>query len=252
MNRRLRSLLLTLLPAIALGQSSEQQYREMQRSIALTMPIAVRIVLAKPDIQRGPLPTPISQALPEFPIELRSARVPGEAQIGLTVEADGRVTSLRIVRETLKEFGEAAIIAARTWRFAPARTGAGSVAASVEYNVLFDLPLGEGEQMLFPWGKAPKEPMGTPSLRSQQARNEAARPLFDAAVVKRLVVGDTLENAKNVLRGAGVPVDQKQNLLSVFSTKYRTGEGCGYSLYLSYDTHERISKIEIMEFISGP
>jgi hypothetical protein len=66
------------------------------------------------------------------------------------------------------------------------------------------------------------------------------------------MVGDTLESAKTVLRGAGVPIDQKQSLLSVFSSKYQTGEGCGFSLYLSYDADERISKIEISEFVSGP
>ena len=72
---------------------------------------------------------------------MRQAKVAGEVVVSFTVEADGRVTGLKIVKECLpKIFGDAAINAVKKWRFMPAMKGMSVAPITLEYSIRFELP----------------------------------------------------------------------------------------------------------------
>jgi hypothetical protein len=90
------------------------------------------------------------------------------------------------------------------------------------------------------------------SLREQAARNEAAKPLLDAVVAKKLKIGDSIERAKEVLSDAGLTFEVDKIGALVLRSIYRTGDGCGITIALEIDSEQRISKIDIREVYTGP
>jgi hypothetical protein len=89
-------------------------------------------------------------------------------------------------------------------------------------------------------------------LREQGLRNEAAKPFLDAAIVKKLKIGDTAEHAKKVLRDAGLDFYQEALPTPRLLSTYRTGDGCGFSIAVNLDRKHRVAKIDIREFFTGP
>ena len=82
---------------------------------------------------------PTKQMTPEFPLRLRGVAV-DEVLVSLTVEADGSVTKIKILKHSLPEFDEAVLDAVKTWRFTPAKEEGKAVAMTLEYGVRFDIP----------------------------------------------------------------------------------------------------------------
>lgn len=64
-------------------------------------------------------PRPFVGPAPEYPAGLRRAKTAGEASIRLTISPNGRVQNPEVASATHPEFGEAALAAARQWRFLP-------------------------------------------------------------------------------------------------------------------------------------
>ncbi len=112
----------------------------MTQATMLAMPFSVRVTLVVPKHVDAVLPIPTRQLLPEYPLVMREARIQGEARVGFTVEADGRITKLKLLHATEKAFGEATLKAAKAWRFSPGKGRDGYVARELEYLALFELP----------------------------------------------------------------------------------------------------------------
>lgn len=89
------------------------------------------------------------------------------------------------------------------------------------------------------------------SLREQGALNDAAKPLLEAVITNRIKVGDTVDHAKQVLAEAGLTAYSDRTAPQL-SALYRTGPGCGFTIALDVDRQNRIEKIEIRPFFTGP
>ena len=106
-----------------------------------TEPFSVRVSLRTPrPASRIPgFVVPTKQPLPEFPLRLRSAKIMGDVVVAFTVEADGKITGLRVVKGSEKEFEEAVLAAVAQWRFSPTRTSKGPVSTALEYVFVFQM-----------------------------------------------------------------------------------------------------------------
>lgn len=112
----------------------------MTAATMLAEPFLVRITLVAPKLIDAGLPVPTRQRIPEYPLVMREARIQGEARISLTVERDGRITNVKLVRASEESFGEAALRAAKSWRFTPGKGRDGYLSRDLEYAVAFELP----------------------------------------------------------------------------------------------------------------
>ncbi len=65
-------------------------------------------------------PKPFIGPLPQYPARLKKSKIEGSAVIGVRISTAGAVLDPQIVSATAPEFGEAALAAARLWRFLPA------------------------------------------------------------------------------------------------------------------------------------
>lgn len=61
------------------------------------------------------------QLAPDFPPAMRAAGIEGNALVEFEVDANGTVVTARVVQETARDFGEAAVRAILKWRFEPGR-----------------------------------------------------------------------------------------------------------------------------------
>ncbi len=89
------------------------------------------------------------------------------------------------------------------------------------------------------------------SFREQRVRNDAAKPLLDAVVTRKIKIGDTVDHAKQILTDAGLDFHFERFTPELRSI-YRTGPGCGFTIVLALDSQERISKIDVRPFFTGP
>ncbi len=107
----------------------------------LSQPFSVRVMLKKPSSQfrGGNMALPTKQTTPEFPLRMRGVAI-DEVIVSLTVEADGSVTKIKILKHSHPEFDRAVLEAVKTWRFTPATEGGKAVAMILEYGVRFDIP----------------------------------------------------------------------------------------------------------------
>lgn len=86
------------------------------------------------------LPEPLQQAAPAYPPAARAKGLTGSVTLSLQIDATGRVTDVELVTaQPTGVFDEAALRAARTWRFRPATYGGRAVAVRVEQTLNFDL-----------------------------------------------------------------------------------------------------------------
>jgi TonB family protein len=85
-------------------------------------------------------PQPFIGPAPKFPAKLKQSKTPGSAVVAFVVTKEGALTDPVIVKATTPEFGEAAIAAARLWRFLPAVRDRQPVAERAELAFQFALP----------------------------------------------------------------------------------------------------------------
>ncbi|MBS0661851.1 MAG: energy transducer TonB [Verrucomicrobia bacterium] len=91
-------------------------------------------------------PVLIAQVAPEYPPALRRAGVKGEVVVAFTVEIDGRVTDLEILRASQPGFEAPALAAVRQWRFKAARKNGVVVPARVVQTLVFAPDAAEPKQ----------------------------------------------------------------------------------------------------------
>jgi hypothetical protein len=92
------------------------------------------------------------------------------------------------------------------------------------------------------------------AFHEQGVQNEAAKPLFEAVVAKRLKVGDSLEHVKEVLNYAGLGFDVVREPFPspMVQSIYRAGRWFGFTIHLELDHEDRVSKVDIHEYFTGP
>ena len=87
----------------------------------LAIPFSVRIGLVHGQKKKVlHLPEPKNQVAPQYPRELRLGSIHGSAVIRLEIDREGRVTKCSLLKQSMKEFGDVAIEAARKWSFGAA------------------------------------------------------------------------------------------------------------------------------------
>lgn len=109
---------------------------------ALLLPVPVHAQPAAPDAADQSTSPPRLVELVEaaYPPEALAARRGARVELVITIGADGAVADVEVVAAAGDGFDEAAVEAARRFRFEPARTGGVPVAARVRYQYVFALP----------------------------------------------------------------------------------------------------------------
>ena len=87
------------------------------------------------------LPVPISMPRPQYTREAMQAKIQGQVKVACVVLPDGSVGEASIVESLDRVYGldEAALKAARVWRFTPGTNGNHPVAVRVEVELTFGL-----------------------------------------------------------------------------------------------------------------
>lgn len=85
-------------------------------------------------------PRPFFGSPPEYPAALRTTGTRGEAVVTMRVTPRGAVQDPVVERASDPAFGEAALVAARQWRFLPQVEGGKAVEAKVSMPIAFDPP----------------------------------------------------------------------------------------------------------------
>ena len=93
-----------------------------------------------------------------------------------------------------------------------------------------------------------------PDFFEQRIQNAAAKPLFEAAVTRQLKVGDSLAHVQDVLTYAGLGYEVVRGPFPrpVVQSIYRAGRLSGFQIQLELDNDDRVSKIDIHEYFTGP
>ncbi len=84
-------------------------------------------------------PKPIKHVSPVYPPELKSKRVEGEVHLVLIVLEDGSVDDVRVMRMSSPAFAEAAVEAAKQWKFEPGMKDGRPVKTRVRLPMSFSL-----------------------------------------------------------------------------------------------------------------
>jgi TonB family protein len=82
-------------------------------------------------------PRPFIGPAPEYPEKLRRAKVQGSAMIRFTISPNGRVLDPEVKSASDPAFGEAALAAARQWRFLPKVKGGTPVSSAAQMPFTF-------------------------------------------------------------------------------------------------------------------
>jgi len=80
-----------------------------------------------------------SKVDPAYPDAARRANVSGTVVLAVTIDADGRVTGVDVVRGLPMGLTESAVGAVRRWQYKPARGKQGPVASRKEVRIEFRL-----------------------------------------------------------------------------------------------------------------
>ncbi|HEY8923114.1 MAG TPA: TonB family protein, partial [Polyangia bacterium] len=76
----------------------------------------------------------------DYPAAARAARLQGEVELEMTIDAAGKVSDARAVTSVGDGFDDAAVAAARKFVFEPARRGGRAIPARIRYRYVFELP----------------------------------------------------------------------------------------------------------------
>jgi TonB family protein len=79
------------------------------------------------------------QARPEYPVEMRTAGIPGEVVVDFIVDANGDVTNAKAIRSSRAEFESYAVAAVSKWKFAAGKKGGVDVPSRLQVPIVFTL-----------------------------------------------------------------------------------------------------------------
>ena len=105
----------------------------------LVIPFTVRIGLVhgqKAKVRH--LPEPLNQPAPQYPRDMRRGSIHGTVVIRFEIDSEGLVTKCSLLKQSMKEFGDAAMDAAAKWTFGPAiGRGGKPTAITLDYEFVF-------------------------------------------------------------------------------------------------------------------
>lgn len=85
-------------------------------------------------------PEAVSQAPPQYPSELRKAKIEGSVTLVFIIDEEGRVEDPRVENSTRPEFEKPALEAIRKWRFRPGEKDGKAVRTYVRKPIAFRFP----------------------------------------------------------------------------------------------------------------
>ncbi len=84
-------------------------------------------------------PAPIRTVLPQYPFGMRREGIPGAVELSCTVDENGNVQDIVVVKSSDRAFEEPAVDALRQWKFKPAQREGHAVATRVKLPMQFKL-----------------------------------------------------------------------------------------------------------------
>ncbi len=121
--------------------------------LALALLLAGVSLRAQPQLVQPDFAAPLLRdwVQPEYPAEARKAKTEGRVIIEFVVETDGSVTREKIQKSSEVQFDDAALTAARKWRFSPGLDEGKPVAMAMKMAVVFDAAqLSQKQPPLYP------------------------------------------------------------------------------------------------------
>jgi TonB family protein len=88
-------------------------------------------------------PTPRTQTIPDYPLEMRSHAVSGIVILRVAIGTDGTPRLKEVIRSSQTEFEHAAREAIRSWLFEPAQHDGRPTAVEVDYTFEFKINIDE-------------------------------------------------------------------------------------------------------------
>ncbi|HQO91117.1 MAG TPA: TonB family protein [bacterium] len=95
-----------------------------------------------PNTELAIMPRAINPAKPKYPEKLEEEEIEGEVILELSISREGKVVNIKVIDSDHKLFTEAALAAAKNYRFTPGKTKDGTpVDAVIEFTITFEMPL---------------------------------------------------------------------------------------------------------------
>ncbi len=95
-----------------------------------------------PNTELAIMPKAINPAKPKYPEKLEEEEIEGEVILELSISKEGKVINIKVIDSDHKLFTEAALAAAKNYRFTPGKTKDGTpVDAVIEFTITFEMPL---------------------------------------------------------------------------------------------------------------
>ncbi|MGD0310676.1 MAG: energy transducer TonB [Acidobacteriota bacterium] len=91
----------------------------------------------------APLPEPMRQPLPEYPIKMRSQGIEGLVKVTVSIDESGVIDKVSVKEATSVEFESAVKEAISLWSFRPAKRGNEPCKSVVEFEFQFKYPMDE-------------------------------------------------------------------------------------------------------------
>jgi len=121
--------------AVGFSQPSEEDYRRFALFEPFSVYISVRTIVH----DAVPLPTPVAQPLPEYPLEVRQHGAGGIIGVHVRVTEKGQLKIVRFTKTDKEEpqLEDAVRAALAKWKFLPAKRKEMFVACELEYTFDF-------------------------------------------------------------------------------------------------------------------
>ena len=88
------------------------------------------------DLKAEP-PVPVRTVAPDYPEQLKADGASGIVTITCTIDAQGKVQDLKVVKSTNEAFNENAVAALKQWKFKPAEKDGTAIVAHVTIPIVF-------------------------------------------------------------------------------------------------------------------
>ena len=131
-----KTLLIIAGMVLSVAMNAEPSQRQIEGA-CFAYPFSVQLHSSSRAPASTALPIPVTQALPEYPIEMRRITVSGIVSLLVEVRTDGTIVIIDVLRASQPEFETATRAAIHKWEFAPGLEGVHPVAVKMEYTFEF-------------------------------------------------------------------------------------------------------------------